>query len=539
MAFLLVSLTMPQVYLNAANSQQLPLPDGNVPVAILYSSGEVWMGGYWTGALFEVNATSDPMTLVGTYYVTGSENHEIGLYGIAQDSNGNLWLSGRSNGEIYKFNINDHTFTGICSAVEPTNLLWFNGNIYVACASEVLKINPSTNEVTEISLPDDNYYGICNFTGNSILVTGIVNCKLVEVDTESNTSTPRVSDLHRPLSVAYNASSGNVYVAENVRWTGDGYENGWTPSIATISSTDWTISSRPDLSSQGCPYAVGVFDGVVVWGSDAEDELQSKTINVLGGDSTPVGEAVYYLAYDGTYVYYSYYGSCGMGKIKLAQGNMANNGTTVGAILGYNDLTANPLSLTIGDSIRISGLLQGGIDCDGTLVELSSFYDGSSYGEVIARVIAHSSESIYKASYEFTWTPAKIGTYRLMAIADGFRYPFVDVTVNPPPEPKLEVTGSLTHSHQGNNWAFFVDLTNLDANYGHDAIVILQVKDAGGRLEKMAFEEISLGAGGGTMVRFYETLHTCKGQVEVYVWKSLDEPESFLRNPLVETIQAE
>lgn len=319
---LLVSLAVPQInVLAASNSQQLPLPDGNIPVAILYSSGKLWMGGYWTGALFEVdNAT---MTLLGTYFVTGAEDNSIGLYGIAQDGDGNLWLSGRINGKIYKFNVAAHTFAEINTNTiqDPTNILYLNGFVYVACVSKLLKINVATNAITEIDLPACSYNGMCAF-GANILITGVCTGQLLEVDTVANDYTVRVLDLHRPLNVAYDAASHNVYVAENVRWTGDSYEEGWYPAIATINSTSWGVS-RTDVTDIGSPYAVAVFGGIVVWGSSAENEFRSKTINILGGSSTNVGEAVYYLAFDGVdNIFYSYFGSCGIGKIKVPQGKI-------------------------------------------------------------------------------------------------------------------------------------------------------------------------------------------------------------------------
>ncbi len=312
---LTLALALPQSDFFGTVPQEISLPDGNIPVDLLYSDGKIWMGGYWTGALFEIASSS--MTNVETYFVNGVNDNSIGLYGIAQDSNSNLWLSGKINGKIYKFDMKAKTFAEIYTAESPTNMEFLNGFVYIICHGKLLKINTADNSVAEIDLPCGKNVGINDF-GANILLADVDNGEILEVDILTNTISTRVKGLHRPLDLVYDSANGKIYVSENVRFVINGYENGWTPSIVAINPSNWSIA-RTDVSLQGTPFSVEVLDGNVIWSSSAENELRSKTINILDGQSLDVGEEVYYLTSDGTSIYYSYYGSCGIGKIRPPQ----------------------------------------------------------------------------------------------------------------------------------------------------------------------------------------------------------------------------
>jgi len=244
--------------------KNVPLPS-SIPVAILYQGGYIWTAGYDTGALYKIDLSTQ--TVVGTWYVTGSENPDLYLYGIAFDGL-DIWLTKRGpttyEGALYKFSTATETFTEIVSGIgDATNIAYLNGYIYVARTGGVTKVEVATNTLTQIDFPDGvpyGYYGIIPF-GSNILVSRFhwywqvdPNGKLFEIETSTNTYIERLSGLHRPLGMTLSGST--LYIAENVRTAGDESLSGWSPAIAIVDTNTWTYIRQ---TVTGTPYGVGAF----------------------------------------------------------------------------------------------------------------------------------------------------------------------------------------------------------------------------------------------------------------------------------------
>lgn len=386
-----------------ATFKNVSLPSGNVPVAILYQDGFIWVGGYWTGCLYKIDVASE--MIVESWYVTGSENHDIGLYGICFDGE-DLWLTARQSGELYKFDLAGEVFelkaTGLGDA---TNIICLDGYVYADHNDGITKVEVSSGTVTEIPLPEGHYYGIVAF-GSNILVSSLVAGDILEVNSTDGSFITRVSGLHRPLGLALNENT--LYIAENVRWEGEGYENGWTPAVVTVNTETWTISRR---NVAGSPYSVAVVksgpSSYVAWSSSGEDESNTRAIGLLSPSTSFAVSygAVYYLATDGATIFFSYYGSAGVGGLDNWQPS-----PEVSTKLTLNDLGSVPPNTTI----MVTGSLRGQyLELSGG-VKNKTVYVTSDWG--LDKNATTDVNGFFSVAFK---TPEAIGNYTVFASFNG------------------------------------------------------------------------------------------------------------------------
>ena len=158
---------------------------------------------------------------------------------------------------------------------------------------------------------------VCDGSGN-VWFSDITDGQLIKFATASSTFT-MYPGFNRPLAIA--VSGTTVYVAENCR-----SQDSCSPAIAQMSTSGGPITRTQVI---GSPYGIAVVSGSVVWSSSAEDVNRTQTICVLDGGCVATGEANFYLASDASgNIYFSFYGSNGVGVISGLEPSVSGNTTT-------------------------------------------------------------------------------------------------------------------------------------------------------------------------------------------------------------------
>jgi hypothetical protein len=306
-----------------ASVRLIGLPEGYIPIGVVYDGGCLWTVSYAYGAISRVNLTSGE---VRHWYIEGEPdtNYDWQFYGLAKDDKGDFWIAARV-GKLVRFTPSTGMFR---VALEPggefSGVLYANRSIYFATWIDGLlyRYDPETGnyETWPVAPPRmDSFLGF-SYDGRNVWFSGVITGNVYRFDGSSVRAYP---GFHRPLGTA--CIDGLVYIAENVRWS-DVEELGlpWRPAIAVLNPATGEIT-RYEVS--GSPYAVIAWKRlgvtIVAWSSSGEDRNHTRGIGLLGGNFTDIDvPAVYYLAYNPVTLdtaYFTYYGSgSGLGECRLA-----------------------------------------------------------------------------------------------------------------------------------------------------------------------------------------------------------------------------
>lgn len=305
-----MSQAAPEVALRKIN-----LPEGYIPIGIVYDAPYVWTVSYAYGAVSRINMVTNETT---HYYIEGQPdtNYDWQFYGLTLDQDGNFWLCGA--GRIVKFNVATMNFQVKLSDIGGVNSIrYINGYVYFASGLGLLyKYSPQTDLYTTFIFTSDtsgSYYGLIS-DGTNIWFSDIVNGYVYKFDGVAFT---RFEGFHRPLGICY--SGGYIYVAENVRYYDTVMNPEWQPAIARLDTTTGVIVRSVVV---GSPYGIVALTyksiTYIAWSSSGEDLADTNGIGILGGAFYNINmPAIYYLEYVNGVFYFTFYGSNGVGSFGL------------------------------------------------------------------------------------------------------------------------------------------------------------------------------------------------------------------------------
>jgi len=230
--------------------QYLTLPADSTPMGVVYDNIETtYVASYWRGSIFAINTSTLEYE---EYFVTGSENHYLGVEGLTIDSSGNVWFTERRKG-IGKFNPVTKTFEEFSiNGSKPHQIVYSpsDGNLWFTNQPYLSKINPSSEEITDyyvggeamtLSLDSNGNIWFSRLEG-SIGRFNITSEELFEV-----------VGFDRPIGVFVNGSF--VFVAENSLSSECGYDKNGTVAIYNIGTEEITRVNTTIITDEG-PYMV-------------------------------------------------------------------------------------------------------------------------------------------------------------------------------------------------------------------------------------------------------------------------------------------
>jgi streptogramin lyase len=299
----------------------LNLPTNYIPIGIVYDGTYIWTVSYTYGAISKIDLSTSTVT---HYYVKGSPdtNYDWCFYGLRIDVNGNFWISCRS-GYLVKFYPSTGSFEVKGNFVYLESLHYYNGYVYFASGSNLYKYNITTDTYETFAIPNSSYgyfFGATDTSGN-IWFSDIINGYVYKFDGATIT---QYSGFHRPLGITY--TNNYIYVAENVRQSDIESNPTWQPAIARLNPSNGSIV-RTVVT--GSPYGLATFTFLgstyLAWSSSGEDSTSTKGIGLYkintDGSLTnviffPTSLAIYYIQYNNNVIYFTFYGSNGVGAME-------------------------------------------------------------------------------------------------------------------------------------------------------------------------------------------------------------------------------
>ena len=352
------------------------LPTGTTPVGVAYSGGYVYYASYSYGFIMKVNAATGEYS----FLTKGTGAYNRFYYSMAVDATGNLWVTRRDVGNdgtpagVSRISLSTgHETFVVNDSGEQDGIGIVGADVYAAVGSTLYKIDDATSAVTTYSIPGGggSYNGFVGDSNGNVWFSDVLGGKMFEFNPQDGQFTS-YSGFDRPLGVAV---LGNVvYVAENCQ--GCPVVQMWTDGTGMNS-----------IPTNFTPYGIDAVAGFIVWTSSGGD----GNICALGGSCINTGEFNYFLADDGSgNIYFSYYGSSGVGKISGFHGslpppppitstttttipaNSTSTTTSSSTIQVFNGSTSTTTTVSITTTTRTSSALNASTPISTTSASTSS-----------------------------------------------------------------------------------------------------------------------------------------------------------------------